>query len=497
MKPIGYAFPWSSSFHLYSNGRGSSLSKCFAVKLPFGALILCLLSVSFCDGLKCSDCSTRDCMGCEGDYCLMSYYAPRWGTSVWGEPTLVKGCLSGTMLRRGVKSHCETADAEGKEPFTCFCDGKDYCNKRPPRKAEMEPIQLFTCICEGTHCREKKTCTGELCTFVTNHRSKERERGCVNSSVPLVERRSAGACMMPPITGAMHHTVAKRAEDLLRTESCVCQGDFCNAEKPKPVPENSRCTAFAQFELLGQKMKSKKTSCTGEFCFRADIKSKLGHLNAYQTIGCASFSRDSKLAEELEPTGCAKFNSEDLQVEVCFTTNDSEAIERAKESRQNGERKAGKIRPKNGREKVKGKGTREKEEREKTMEEEETEEEEAKDKGHKGVREQGEDGGSRRRELQEDEEGEEETAEKEETEQEEEAQEETENGRGDSETKQQQQHVIFERPTLAPAVTESNNTALIFVFLLLILLILLSGAVWKLQLHKKLFRASYDTVAGG
>jgi hypothetical protein len=59
-----------------------------------------------------------------------------------------------------------------------------------------------------------------------------------------------------------------------------------------------------------------------------------------------------------------------------------------------------------------------------------------------------------------------------------------------------EQHYIFERPTLPPE-PEDSNTALVSVFLLIILLIILSGAVWKLQLHKRLFRANYDTVAGG
>ncbi|EPB66838.1 hypothetical protein ANCCEY_14067, partial [Ancylostoma ceylanicum] len=66
----------------------------------------------------------------------------------------------------------------------------------------------LTCVCSGKHCKED-TCIGEMCSYVINHRTKEIEQGCVNASVPLVERRSMGACMIPPITGAMHHTVAK------------------------------------------------------------------------------------------------------------------------------------------------------------------------------------------------------------------------------------------------------------------------------------------------
>uniref|UniRef100_A0A183CD40 Secreted protein n=1 Tax=Globodera pallida TaxID=36090 RepID=A0A183CD40_GLOPA len=86
-------------------------------KIPSGIAVLWLLmTVPFGDGLKCLDCTGRNCMGnfCTGDYCLMSHYAPRWGTMVWGEPTVVKGCLSGRMIRRGLRSHCEAADEGGK-----------------------------------------------------------------------------------------------------------------------------------------------------------------------------------------------------------------------------------------------------------------------------------------------------------------------------------------------------------------------------------------------
>jgi hypothetical protein len=68
------------------------------------------------DAVKCLDCVGEDCMGnfCDGDLCVLSYYAPRWGDIEWGKPKVVKGCLSGKMIRNDVKSHCETADAEGR-----------------------------------------------------------------------------------------------------------------------------------------------------------------------------------------------------------------------------------------------------------------------------------------------------------------------------------------------------------------------------------------------
>lgn len=158
-----------------------------------------------------------------------------------------------------------------------------------------------------------------MCSYVVNHKTKEFEQGCVNASVPLVERRSAGACMVPPITGAMHHTVAKSAEDLLVTESCVCGSDYCNAEKPQiTVKETMQCTAFAKFEAIGSKAASRNVTCNGEYCFKAQIKSEIGHMKSYSTMGCASFTDDAELAEELNPTGCAKFESEKVTVEACF-----------------------------------------------------------------------------------------------------------------------------------------------------------------------------------
>jgi hypothetical protein len=70
-------------------------------------------------------------------------------------------------------------------------------------------------------------------------------------------------------------------------------------------------------------MESKEVSCTGEFCFKAKIVSKIGHMSEYNTIGmqshnifdqpnmhvfmfllgCASFVDGAELAEELNPIG--------------------------------------------------------------------------------------------------------------------------------------------------------------------------------------------------
>uniref|UniRef100_A0A914C7I0 Uncharacterized protein n=1 Tax=Acrobeloides nanus TaxID=290746 RepID=A0A914C7I0_9BILA len=418
---------------------------------------------------------------CEGDYCVLSHYAPRWGTIEWGDPKVVKGCMSGTMLRKDVRSHCEVADANGEDVFTCFCNNKDYCNgDKAVDKLDTEPVQLLTCACEGAHCKSP-TCLGELCSYVVNHKTKQTEQGCVNASVPLVERRSAGACMIPPITGAMHHTVAKNAEDLLATESCVCGTDYCNMEKPViNVAEKMKCQAFVRAEVMGTKMTSKNVTCTGEYCFKAQIKSKIGHMSQYSTIGCASFIDDAELAEELNPTGCAKFTSENVDVEACMQTTDKRAIGRARANQQVPETTV--RRPKPSKPKAKAPLKQKME-----LSDEEEEEEKALEKKPK----------EKNRKEEKENEKEEEVEEKNE-EPEDEIKEEKEKEEGEEEEKEgeKEQHYIFERPTEAP-VPEDSNATLIAVFLLLMLLIVLSGVVWKFELHKKLFRSSYDTVAGG
>lgn len=68
------------------------------------------------EAVECLDCIGSDCMDedCEGEYCVLSHYTPRWGTERGDPSKVVKGCLSGSMLRKDFESHCEVADESDK-----------------------------------------------------------------------------------------------------------------------------------------------------------------------------------------------------------------------------------------------------------------------------------------------------------------------------------------------------------------------------------------------
>lgn len=242
------------------------------------------------------------------------------------------------------------------------------------------------------------------------------------------------------------------------TESCTCAGNYCNREKPNPsVPERMSCKAEVIADLMGMEMKSRTTKCNGEFCFKVSVTSELGNMRSYKSIGCLSFIDNTELAEELNPTGCAKFESEQLNVEACFMTNDTEAIARAEE----------KLQPKH---KL---VTPVPESRRRTTTEEPSEFEPA-----APIPEAGDEISGRREEEEEREEEKSGKAEKEET------------------GEKPKESFIFMGPTEAP-IPEDSNTTLVAVFVVIMVIIVIAGVIWKFELHKKVFRASYDTVAGG
>ncbi|VIO96872.1 conserved hypothetical protein [Brugia malayi] len=335
--------------------------------------------------------------------------------------------------------------------------------------------------------------------------------------------------MIPPITGAMHHTVSKDPHELLATESCVCMTDYCNSEKPEITqPEKMKCQTFVTLEAMGTKVSSRNTTCIGEFCFKASIKSKLGHMTEYRTMGCASFLDGAELAEEMQPTGCARFQSEKVEVESCFQTNDRRAIGRSRANQEivlsRGKSKEPKYRKimkkpprmevdyedddKEGEEKEEDKEEEEKESRKKQKaasqdrnkgrENEDKKEEEEEEGIESGKYEKGKNKGNARNEDEEEENGDEEVEDEEEGKEEEEESD-KQNERKIKNNKEETTTTtifIFEKPT-EPPIPDDSNITLITVFILLMVLIVMSGAVWKLQLHKRLFRANYDTVAGG
>lgn len=306
-------------------------------RLSLTVLTMVLAQISISEAVECFDCVGRDCMNgsCMGDYCLVSKFAPSWGGSaLFGEPEVVKGCGSGSMLKSGVKSHCEYAESSDN-PFKCICNGEDYCNSgKSLQNIEREDVELIQCVCNGAHCMNEKTCVGELCTYVKHHKTNQVAQGCINSSLPLIEKRTIGSCMAPPITGSMHHYLAKDPQNLLFVESCICGTDYCNKEKPTiSVSENEKCRASVEVTTMGATVTSKNGSCMGEYCFKATIKSKLGMMSSYETYGCASFTGEHPLREERNSTGCATFTSESVETETCFKKNYDVAIEGSHETK--------------------------------------------------------------------------------------------------------------------------------------------------------------------
>jgi len=58
-------------------------------------------------------------------------------------------------------------------------------------------------------------------------------------------------------------------------------------KKPKiRVPERSRCEAMVHVDVMGHNMTSKSNAkCTGEFCFKVEIRSEIGNMKEYRSVG--------------------------------------------------------------------------------------------------------------------------------------------------------------------------------------------------------------------
>ncbi|CAJ0574310.1 unnamed protein product, partial [Mesorhabditis spiculigera] len=388
-------------------------------------------------------------------------FAPRWGSVEFGKETVIKGCLRGAGIADGIPDNCEVSEGD-ETPISCLCDGTKNCNGAAKlEKAEKAFIPLVSCHCQGPHCRGKK-CLGEMCTYVKDLKSGEVHKGCANATLPFIERRAIGVCTMPPMSGAFHHYKAAKLEKLMYTESCVCASDNCNEERLKTdSKEEQNCDLYAKTDINRKKSMSASKICGGEFCFNTTMFSQKTSFPAFEVAGCATFATDFELEAALNPTGCVSFQNKELKVRNCFMTDDEEAIQRILESRVEEEETE-----------EKGKMVIEQEqEGEEEEQAEEEEEEEAPKKGEKGP-------------------------EKEE-EEEEEAEEASKGGKsGEGKKEPPSGKFRFEDAT-QPPIPDESNAMMISVFVLIILVILAAGAVWKFELHRRLFRANYDSVAGG
>ncbi|KAI6239524.1 hypothetical protein M3Y99_00570600 [Aphelenchoides fujianensis] len=291
------------------------------------------------DAVKCVSCVGRGCMrkACEGDMCVSSFYAAKWNDDTWTKAKATYGCVSGNMTTTNFHDHCETTTDEfGTLVQTCLCQSPLCNGGRKAKKLPKEEMKFVECNCEGRHCKQGPTCRGRFCTYVINHLTMHAERGCSNVSVPLLARRVGASCSTPPLVGSLHTNVARTGDDLLHTESCLCQSDYCNRDRPLVVVQKEmKCGEKIRGTFYGQRLVSTRhRDCMGEFCFQTDVKSELGGQHSeFAVSGCISFGNESVLAEEFEPTGCAYFATENLRVRSCFDSSDAAAIERARNSR--------------------------------------------------------------------------------------------------------------------------------------------------------------------
>lgn len=152
-------------------------------------------------GVECVDCTGLNCFGptCEGDYCMIAVYEPRTGIKDFniGESKIIKGCVTGTLLKQQLKDECERFDEAETEVRMCLCDQKLCNHKIHEDKMKTQKSKLVTCYCSNcpTH-----TCEGEYCTYTSNENGEDIIQGCSNRSLPLIERKGEGACMTPPFS---------------------------------------------------------------------------------------------------------------------------------------------------------------------------------------------------------------------------------------------------------------------------------------------------------
>lgn len=163
--------------------------------------------ISLSHSIECFDCADKqDCTGdvCVGDYCMIAVYSPKLGKHAnLGQAKVVKGCVSGNLLKKELSDQCERFDELNTDVQMCMCDDRNFCNV-DVQKADMpmQTTKLVQCMCSD--CGSSKTCVGEYCTIMTEANGNIIQ-SCSNRSLPLIERKGEGACMTPPISPNFVH----------------------------------------------------------------------------------------------------------------------------------------------------------------------------------------------------------------------------------------------------------------------------------------------------
>ncbi|GMT00784.1 hypothetical protein PENTCL1PPCAC_22958, partial [Pristionchus entomophagus] len=306
-------------------------------------------------GLTCHSCEGVNCKEgeCQGDYCVSSYYNPKWGgQSLLSKRTLVKGCFNGTMLANNINSHCIfNTDTQSNE--MCICNS-EMCTSKKQKMGKVEREKV-TCKCskEAKGC-DKGKCTGDLCTWTKSINGKSKPiMGCMDYSLPVLERRAIDSCMLPPMVGSMHfHSVQGTDPNLLlSTESCICSTPMCNtfkpfklSEKEEKATDTQQCVAYVKGVVKGKEYKTKTNKCYGEFCYQMKVRAQeLGQISSYNATGCITFNPKSEM-DPLFGTGgkvgeedCADFTGQNLKLRSCYKTNDEEGMKRLEASIVEGE----------------------------------------------------------------------------------------------------------------------------------------------------------------
>lgn len=179
--------------------------------------------------------------------------------------------------------------------------------------------------------------------------------------------------------------------------------------------------------------------CSGEHCFDVEMKAK-DESFTYAATGCMSFVEGREVPEELNDEGCVNFTSSVIEIKACFDTTGKphRVTKPPHQPKEGGKGKGGG-----------GKGKQNKEEAGKVG---------------KVVEQHGA-------------------------------------GKPGTTAVSASKHNKNEPYKGAESTTEEpedgdSNTTIVVVFVVIMVIIVIAGVVWKFELHKKIFQARYQTVAG-